>query len=447
MVAWSTLTATHFWDCNGASCDAPTLKPWDETKYSFAPQYAPRKPSRGGVGPYGETLWLVGAASDALSQKLGPDTCCGKDDTGVGGCGRCVLVRNPSAAANLTAVVMKKSRCPPETNLCGVGAVHMDIAAPGFEYLAESTANVCGGAVRDQTWLSQPESGACTASPSVATDGNSGSSSCDCSWTGEARTNCGTNDGSTCWRACCAPAPVPASCCSSISAAAGAAERQRLRAGCELFASWGWTNGAPSLEYQPVACPADFISAIATAFNADGVAPTVPAGHSAALPKAPPLPPVSPLPAPSPPPPPSSPPQPPASGLSQGSVISIAFGCAVGLLMYLVWGRCNWSCRRSRATPRSRSEGPSVLRVTSKRVRGAFASSGGAMAYRAGCGAPPAAPPASDWPTCAAAGATSPSRTQRRGGGAGAVEMVLPESLAEGEEDVMSAPRQRVEVV
>ena len=180
----------------------------------------------------------------------------------------------------------------------------------------------------------------------------------------------------------------------------------------------------------------------------------LPAGHAAALPRAPPLPPISPLLAPSPPPPPSSPPQPPVSGLSQGSVISIAFGCAVGLLMYLVWGRCSWSCARSRAAPRARSEGPSVLRVRNKRVRGAFASSGGAMAYRAGCGAPPAAPPASDWSTtCAAQGsaaASSPPRTttQRRGGGAGAVvEMVLPESLAEGEEGVGDAPRQRVEVV
>ena len=32
-----TLSATHFWDCNGAACDATTLQPWDPNKYRYAP--------------------------------------------------------------------------------------------------------------------------------------------------------------------------------------------------------------------------------------------------------------------------------------------------------------------------------------------------------------------------------------------------------------------------
>ena len=312
----------------------------------------------------------------------------------------------------------------------------MDIAAPGFEYLAESTANVCGR--RDRTWLTRTQSGVCVSPQSAAPDGGSTDENCDCSWTGEARATCGVDDGSPCWFTCCASAAAPSASCCGFIEAAGAPESQRLRAGCELFRAWGWTNGAPTLEYQPVACPADFTAAIATAFTAAGVAPMGPAVHETALPHAPPLPPVSPLPKPWPPPPPSPPPFPPASGLSRGSVVSIVLGSAIALLMYLVWGRCNWTCRRGRAPPRAPLEGPSVLRVRGKRVRGAFSSSSGAMGYRAGCGAPPAAPPGGlERPSVAA---TCSSCTGSKRGGA--VEMVLPEALAES-----SAPQERVEVV
>ena len=219
---WSELTSTHYWDCNGGACDAPMLQPWNERLYSFAPQYAPQRPP-GGTGQYGETLWLAGAASDSLSKLLGgDDECCGRDDTNVGGCGRCILARNPLAQSNLTAVIMKKSRCPPETNLCSEGSVHMDIAVPGFEFISESTANVCGSADRLQTWLTKAQSGACATS----TVG----SGCDCSWT-MAKTNCGTDDGSQCWSACCAPtSPTTdgaSSCCDQI-VANGRPARQRL---------------------------------------------------------------------------------------------------------------------------------------------------------------------------------------------------------------------------
>lgn len=101
------VTATHHWDCNGASCDATTLQPFVEDRYSYAAAYGPLSPPAGAAA-YGEELWLVGAASDALSALLGPDVpSCGRDDTGHGGCGRCLLVRNPTALrADLLAVVM-----------------------------------------------------------------------------------------------------------------------------------------------------------------------------------------------------------------------------------------------------------------------------------------------------------------------------------------------------
>ena len=148
-MSWQTLSASHFYDCDGAACDAPILQPWEAYQYSFSPRYAPMTPTDG-VGAFGETLWLVGAASDALSTALGADDpCCGADvpegqqGSSRGGCGKCILVRTPPNAArtNLTAIVMKKSRCPPWTNLCNNDRIHMDFAAPGFDYAAESTSS------------------------------------------------------------------------------------------------------------------------------------------------------------------------------------------------------------------------------------------------------------------------------------------------------------------
>ena len=65
-----------------------------------------------------------------------------------GGCGRCLLVRNPSAVHNLTAVVMKKSFCPASNSLCTAGKLHLDLAVPGFDYTPNSDAQICGSAVR-----------------------------------------------------------------------------------------------------------------------------------------------------------------------------------------------------------------------------------------------------------------------------------------------------------
>merc|ERR1719464_2087387 len=144
----TSMKMTHYWDCSGQGCDAATLQPWNMDKYITPPGYGPQDPADFGGAKYGEKMWLTGAASDALSAIMGPDDgCCGGDpnDGGVGGCGKCVLVQNPdSLHPNWTAVVMKKNRCPPNSNGCGANQPHFDIAAPGFDNLQWSTANVCG---------------------------------------------------------------------------------------------------------------------------------------------------------------------------------------------------------------------------------------------------------------------------------------------------------------
>ena len=80
--------------------------------------YAPLDPVNHGGAKYGEKLWMTGAASDTLSAMLGPnDGCCGVDD--IGGCGKCLLVTNPTAVnKDWSAVVMKKNRCPPWSHGC-----------------------------------------------------------------------------------------------------------------------------------------------------------------------------------------------------------------------------------------------------------------------------------------------------------------------------------------
>ena len=122
---WSSgLRATHFWDCNGGGCDATVLQPWNVSLYAYSPLYSPQDPAEHGGSLYGESLWLTGATSRGLGVLLGDDApCCGRDDNdgeGVGGCGKCILVRNPSAVnSSMTAVVMKKSYCPyvpPDSN-------------------------------------------------------------------------------------------------------------------------------------------------------------------------------------------------------------------------------------------------------------------------------------------------------------------------------------------
>jgi len=225
-----TMEATHFWDCNGGSCDAPILQPWKEAEYVFPPQYAPADPEYYGGAAYGERLWMTGAASDALSDLLGPDReGCGYSTKGGGGCGKCVLVRNPTARnPDWSAVVMKKSRCPPESPGCRSG-VHMDLAVPGFDLLRAKLPNVCGKQNRRDTFITEEQAGICASTPAHA---------CNCSGI---------------------PDDTP--------------ERKMLRKGCELFKAWGWHHGTPLLNYRPVECPPRFVERvrIGKAFSASGI--------------------------------------------------------------------------------------------------------------------------------------------------------------------------------
>lgn len=156
------------------------------------------------------------------------DGCCGITDEG--GCGKCLLVSNPSAInSDWSAVIMKKSRCPPNSNGCEWGKTHFDLAVPGFDNLVYSTANVCGSGSRDNTFMSRDQSATC------GTWYNRGSSTitgCDCS----------------------------------------ALPGGDLHDGCELFASWGWTSGDPSLNYKVVDCPAQFVALVQSAFSPAGPA-------------------------------------------------------------------------------------------------------------------------------------------------------------------------------
>lgn len=244
--ATGTAAGSHFWDCNGGACDGTTLSPWDESKFVYAPQYAPVDPSGyPGGAAYGERLWATAAMSDALSDLMGADETdphCGTvveyDDDNTrreypGGCGKCLLVTTADATnAGWSAVVMKKSRCPPESNGCEAGNAHLDLAVPGYDNLQYSTANVCGQ--RAGTLLTAAQSSVCgTWSASGAADTAAG---CDCS-----------------------------------SLPSGTAEERALKAGCELFTEWGWTTGAPTLQYEVVQCPAQFLNLVGNAFDAGGV--------------------------------------------------------------------------------------------------------------------------------------------------------------------------------
>lgn len=221
---------THYWDCSGQGCDSSTLQPWDPSKYVSPAGYGPQDPNDHGGAMYGEQMWLTGAASDYLSGLLGDDDgCCGEDtnDDGVGGCGKCLLVQNPDAVnADWTAVVMKKNRCPPWSHGCGGESAHFDIAAPGFDNLAYSTANICGDS--NTGFASQGQSAA-------------------------------LGD----WWTSCANTADCAHLCAELPEA--------FRAGCELFASWGWQRGDPqSARYRVVACPARFVYHVQSLFDANG---------------------------------------------------------------------------------------------------------------------------------------------------------------------------------
>lgn len=224
----SDMSLTHYWDCNGQACDATVLSPWDQSKYRSSPGYAPVDPNSFGGSVYGEKLWLTGAANDALSSYLGAaDGCCG--DSAEGGCGKCLLIQNPDAVnGDWTAVVMKKTRCPPYSAFCGNSNRHFDIAAPGFDNLASSGSNICGSS---GTGFSSQQQSAVVGSW----------------WTRYSNT------------------AQAASLCDNIG-------NSKLKQGCRLFAQWGWTTGTPnSVKFKPVTCPPAFIQHISSQFNSNGV--------------------------------------------------------------------------------------------------------------------------------------------------------------------------------
>ena len=224
-----TIAGTHYWDCNGQACDATVLSPWDSSKYLAAPGYGPQDPDDHGGAAYGERMWLTGAASDPLSELLGDaDDCCGDDDGGHGGCGKCVLFRNPDAVhADWTAVIMKKNRCP--TDLCSKGA-HFDVAVPGYDVLEWSWSNVCG----------DPGTGFESRAQSEAAGR---------------------------WYETCADTLACIDQCDGIP-------EGELRAGCRLFASWGWTTGTPAaMPYRLVDCPPAFVAHVSSLFDENGIVP------------------------------------------------------------------------------------------------------------------------------------------------------------------------------
>merc|ERR1719450_1978576 len=224
----SGMKLTHFWDCNGMGCDATTLQPWDMDKYVASPGYSPQDPNDFGGPVYGEKMWVVGAASDSLAQLLGDDDSCCGSDTQSGGCGKCALIRVSSATnADWTALIMKKNRCPPNSNGCEAGNVHFDVAVPGYDNLQYSTANVCGE--RSGTGFASRQDSA------VLGD----------------------------WYETFTNTAQAASRCSNLPA--------QFQKGCQLFSEWGWTRGDPGAEFQVVECPAAFKNYVADQFDANGV--------------------------------------------------------------------------------------------------------------------------------------------------------------------------------
>lgn len=232
------LTASYGWDCQGTTCDRPILDPFSADNFVASPPYAPMDPADHGGSVYGETLWLTAGVSGALADELGPsDGCCGFDGGGRGGCGRCFIVRNPSATnSKWMAVVMKKSQCPPGDPRCAGGARHLVLAVPGFD---DSGGNsTCGGGAG--TFISRDQASVCGR------------------WHEDPGAQ-DTVDGCSCDAM---PDDIP--------------EREVLKDGCWTFARWGWSGPMPQLEYQPVECPPRLVRQVGHAFGKDGVQPVGP---------------------------------------------------------------------------------------------------------------------------------------------------------------------------
>jgi len=212
------LTLTHYWDCSGQSCDAPTLQPWDYSKYRAAKGYQPQDPNDFGGPIYGEKLWVTGAV---MNIDLGPsDSCCG--ETEGGGCGKCILVSNPqSVNSDWKAIVMKKNTC----GSC-VSGPHIDVNVPGFDVLQYSLANICG---EPGTGLTKEESATL----------------------GQWYLN---HDNTKEAQGLCDQLPPD------------------YQKGCRLFTEWGWVIGNPSnASYKVVECPQAYVDFIGDQFDESGL--------------------------------------------------------------------------------------------------------------------------------------------------------------------------------
>ena len=104
---------TTYFDCNGHSCYAPLIQPWDENKYYFYDENLPRINN--------DMLFLTGAFSNSLDIN----------------CFECVLLE----IEKKKLIVMKTNICPEWSQGCEFP--HIDLCVPGFDNLQFSTANVC----------------------------------------------------------------------------------------------------------------------------------------------------------------------------------------------------------------------------------------------------------------------------------------------------------------
>ncbi|KAL7574268.1 hypothetical protein ACA910_012517 [Epithemia clementina (nom. ined.)] len=203
--------------------------------------------------PYGAKYYGTAAVSQAL----------GGGDWMAPACGKCWKLTGTSNAGitspvfSTTIVLRGANYCPPSNSQwCGSGKMHFDIAAPGFDYLGASQANTCDsvepneleGFKRCGRWLI-----------------NGGD--CDCSVFKDAT----------------------------------------LRAGCQNFLSLEWNN--PTVNYEEVTCPPEMVTECRYPYPPSGSMPATCASPGAVPPTPPSPTPPSPTP-PSPTPPSPTPPSP-----------------------------------------------------------------------------------------------------------------------------------------
>lgn len=208
------INVTHYYDCNGQTCDAELLATWDKSKFVAPAGYTVLDPNDHGGALYGEKMWIYGATSDDLTNMLGEnirELGCVDNASGPNkGCGRSILIKNKNAKnSDWTALVMRKNRCPPWSHGCDNGNKHLDLMIPGFDNTNASTANICGN---PNTALTKEES------------------------------------------EICGDLNIPKNCteCNKIT-------NQKLSKGCQLFVDWGWNTGNPDCNYAFVDTPQKFI--------------------------------------------------------------------------------------------------------------------------------------------------------------------------------------------